>query len=118
MGDAGGESRMGHISVLMDVVLHWLRVRPGGVYIDCTVGEGGHSAAIAQRLEGGRLIALDRDPAAVEAARQRLADLQSQFDAEVAAVAARVDRTSIETVTVRPRKSDLSVEEVVLLWMP
>lgn len=62
-----------HVSVLLDEAIDALQVRPGGVYVDCTAGGGGHSAAIAQRLEGGRLIALDRDEVAVAAARERLA---------------------------------------------
>lgn len=42
-----------------------LRVREGGVYIDCTAGGGGHSRAILERLGSGRLVAIDRDPQAV-----------------------------------------------------
>lgn len=58
--------------VLPGPALEWLRVRPGGIYIDCTAGAGGHSEEIARRLGPGRLIALDADPAAVAAATQRL----------------------------------------------
>ena len=50
----------------------WLAVRPGGTYVDCTVGLAGHAARIATALKGGRLIALDRDPASVALARERL----------------------------------------------
>lgn len=51
-----------------------LRVQPSGIYMDATFGRGGHSAALLQRLaENGRLIAIDRDPAAVQVARERLA---------------------------------------------
>jgi 16S rRNA (cytosine1402-N4)-methyltransferase len=49
-----------------------LAVREDGTYVDCTAGAGGHAEQIAQRLAAGRLIALDRDPAAVEATRKRL----------------------------------------------
>jgi len=61
-----------HTPVLLEEVLEWLRIRPDGTYIDATVGAGGHSAAIAERLTSGRLISLDRDAQALELARQRL----------------------------------------------
>jgi len=58
--------------VLLEEVLEWLRIRPDGTYIDATLGAGGHSAAIAERLTSGRLISLDRDAQALELARERL----------------------------------------------
>jgi len=69
-----------HTPVLLQEVLEWLRVKPDGTYIDATLGAGGHSAAIAQRLTSGippgrpsgRLICLDRDAQALELARERL----------------------------------------------
>src|SRR5271166_4211538 len=57
---------------MLDEVLEWLGIRPDGTYIDVTLGAGGHSAAIAQRLTSGRLISLDRDAQALELARERL----------------------------------------------
>jgi len=63
-----------HIPVLFHQVLDGLRVRPGGQYIDATVGGGGHAAGILAALSpDGRLLGLDRDPAAIETARARLA---------------------------------------------
>ena len=62
-----------HTPVLAGPVLEWLRIRPSGVYVDCTAGGGGHAELIAGRLEGGRLIALDRDPLAVRLTGERLA---------------------------------------------
>src|ERR1700751_1154448 len=53
-------------------VLEWLRIRPEGTYLDATLGAGGHSEAIAERLSSGRLISLDRDAQALEIARERL----------------------------------------------
>ncbi len=67
-----------HIPVLLDQCIEGLNIDPDGVYVDCTAGGGGHSSAIAARLsEKGRLIALDRDPDAVKAASERLADFGS-----------------------------------------
>src|SRR5713226_3552358 len=59
---------------MLDEVLEWLRVKPEGTYIDATLGAGGHSAAIAQKLANGngRLISLDRDAQALELAGERL----------------------------------------------
>ena len=62
-----------HRSVLLDECIAGLAVKPDGVYVDGTAGGGGHAAAIAEKLTTGRLIAIDRDAAAVEAAGKRLA---------------------------------------------
>lgn len=62
-----------HVPVLAGPALGWLRVRDDGVYVDCTVGAGGHAALIAEQARRGRVLALDRDNVAVQAARARLA---------------------------------------------
>lgn len=62
-----------HVPVLAGPAIEWLRIREGGVYVDCTAGAGGHAEWIARRLTKGRLIALDRDLDAVQRARERLA---------------------------------------------
>lgn len=64
-----------HRPVLLRQVLEALAIRPDGIYLDGTAGGGGHAAAIASRLQGGRLIALDQDPDAIAAAGSRLAAL-------------------------------------------
>jgi 16S rRNA (cytosine1402-N4)-methyltransferase len=61
-----------HTPVLAEEALRWLRVEPGGTYLDATVGLGGHAVEIARRLTTGRLIGLDRDAGALEIARERL----------------------------------------------
>jgi 16S rRNA (cytosine1402-N4)-methyltransferase len=61
-----------HTPVLVAEVVEWLRIQPEGTYIDATVGTGGHSLEIARRLTTGRLVGLDRDPRALEIARERL----------------------------------------------
>ena len=60
-----------HISVLLDEAIEALAIDPDGRYIDCTFGRGGHSGQILSQLaENGELIAIDRDPTAIEAAKQ------------------------------------------------
>jgi 16S rRNA (cytosine1402-N4)-methyltransferase len=61
-----------HTPVLAEAVIEWLRVKPEGTYVDATVGTGGHALGILQRLKTGRLVGLDRDPQALEIARERL----------------------------------------------
>ncbi|MGB6821035.1 MAG: 16S rRNA (cytosine(1402)-N(4))-methyltransferase RsmH, partial [Candidatus Acidiferrales bacterium] len=61
-----------HTPVLLEEVLHWLRIRAEGTYVDATVGTGGHTVEIARQLTTGRLVGLDRDPKALEIARERL----------------------------------------------
>lgn len=63
----------GHIPVLLDECIKYLNIRPDGVYVDGTLGMGGHSEAILRRLDTGRLISIDRDTYAIERATERLA---------------------------------------------
>lgn len=62
----------GHISVLLDECIDNLNIKPDGVYLDGTLGMGGHSYEIASRLNTGRLICIDRDETAIERAGKRL----------------------------------------------
>jgi len=65
-----------HVPVMLDEVVRWLDPRPGALIVDGTLGGGGHTRALAERVgPDGRIIALDRDPAAVAAAEQNLAGL-------------------------------------------
>jgi 16S rRNA (cytosine1402-N4)-methyltransferase len=61
-----------HTPVMLEEVLEWLAIKADGIYVDATLGAGGHSAAIAGRLTSGRLISLDRDAQALELAREQL----------------------------------------------
>lgn len=60
-----------HVSVLLFEAVGSLNIKKDGVYVDCTAGGGGHSAEILKRLENGRLFALDRDPEAIAALKER-----------------------------------------------
>jgi 16S rRNA (cytosine1402-N4)-methyltransferase len=62
-----------HSPVLLNEVLERLEIQPGGKYIDCTLGAGGHARAILERSNpDGRLLGLDQDAAAIQLARQQL----------------------------------------------
>ncbi len=62
-----------HESVLLEETLEGLRIRPEGIYVDGTLGGGGHSFKIVQKLTTGRLIGIDQDSDAILAAKKRLA---------------------------------------------
>jgi 16S rRNA (cytosine1402-N4)-methyltransferase len=67
-----------HTPVLIAEVLDALGLVEAGAYIDCTVGEGGHTEAILNAVPGCRVLGLDRDPSALATARDRLASFGSQ----------------------------------------
>lgn len=68
-----------HISVLLNECIDNLNIRPDGIYVDGTMGGGGHSLEIAKRLTTGRLICIDQDPNAHEAAGKRLAKYKDRI---------------------------------------
>jgi 16S rRNA (cytosine1402-N4)-methyltransferase len=74
-GGHGTAAAAGHVPVLLKEAIDFLAVRRGGTYLDATVGLGGHSYEIARRLGApGHLIGFDKDPAALERAREILFD--------------------------------------------
>ncbi len=90
-----------HVPVLLDQVLDLLKVRPGGTYVDATLGLAGHSSAIARRLgPQGTLIAFDRDPQALELATATLDALRGELG----------DR--MPTVRIIPRAFSAAAEEI------
>ncbi|SDM72111.1 16S rRNA (cytosine(1402)-N(4))-methyltransferase RsmH [Acetanaerobacterium elongatum] len=62
-----------HISVLLNECIEALDIKPDGIYVDGTAGGAGHSSEIAKKLASGRLVAIDKDPDAVQTATERLA---------------------------------------------
>jgi 16S rRNA (cytosine1402-N4)-methyltransferase len=73
-------SNLRHVPVLLTETLEFLRVQPGSIIADCTLGLAGHSAEIARRLgPKGRLIAFDRDPQALALAKARLDEVCTEL---------------------------------------
>ena len=66
-------SRQRHYPVMLKESLEYLAIRPDGIYVDVTAGLGGHTQAIAERLDSGLVIACDRDAESLEMARARTA---------------------------------------------
>lgn len=67
-----------HTSVLLEETIEQLHIRPDGIYVDGTLGGGGHSLEICKRLTTGQLIGIDQDADAIAAAGKRLADYQDK----------------------------------------
>lgn len=69
-----GNGALSHVPVLAGEVLSWLDCKSGGIYVDCTIGQGGHAALMLERMgPDGAVIGIDRDPEAIEATGLRLA---------------------------------------------
>lgn len=63
-----------HISVLFDETIDSLGIKSDGLYVDCTCGGAGHSKAILERIPDGALVAIDRDPDAIQVITERIGD--------------------------------------------
>ena len=74
-GEGGGPQ---HYPVLLSESLEYLAIRPDGLYLDLTAGLGGHTKAIAERLDSGLVIACDRDAESLELARKATAGVASR----------------------------------------
>ena len=71
----------GHAPVLLWECIEGLDIKPDGIYVDGTLGRGGHSVEIAKRLTSGRLIGIDRDMTAIREAGERLRECGDRFTA-------------------------------------
>lgn len=70
---------MKHISVMLDETIELLNVKPDGIYVDATLGAGGHSLEILKKLKTGRLIGFDKDADAIERTSKRLEAYQDKI---------------------------------------
>ena len=96
-----GKSGFRHIPVMLREVIDALEIKPDGVYVDGTAGGAGHSSAIAALLDGGKLIAIDRDPEAVLAASQKLSpfgDRAQVFHANFSEMKAVCAKAGVERI--------------------
>ncbi len=67
------ETEFKHIPIMLSEVTSGLNIRPDGIYLDCTIGGGGHSSEILNHLTTGKLIGIDKDQDAIEACKKRFA---------------------------------------------
>jgi 16S rRNA (cytosine1402-N4)-methyltransferase len=104
-----------HEPVLLTEVVDWLRPHRGGVFVDCTLGLGGHSEAILTASPDARVIGLDRDPDALKLAQKRLSVFENRFQAAHAnfsEIADALDRMGVDKV--RGALADLGVSSLQL----
>lgn len=94
------EQAFSHAPVMCGQCITLLDIKPDGIYVDGTAGGAGHSQEIAKRLETGRLIALDKDPDAVETATRRLAPyaVAQVVKSDFSQMCAVLDKLEIELV--------------------
>lgn len=70
---------MKHISVLLEEAVEGLNIKPDGIYVDATLGGGGHSSAILSKLTTGHLYSFDQDQYAIDVAKERLSKISNNF---------------------------------------
>jgi 16S rRNA (cytosine1402-N4)-methyltransferase len=99
LDEGTGLRRFEHTTVMREEVVRAIGPRPGGVYVDATLGAGGHTVALLEAAPGARIIAFDRDPIAVEAASDLLtpvADRVTVVRAEFSRVREVLDSLGVE----------------------
>jgi 16S rRNA (cytosine1402-N4)-methyltransferase len=110
-----GEESQSHEPVLLQEIVEFLRPEQGGLFVDCTLGLGGHSEAILKASPDARVIGLDRDREALTVAEKRLAIFDKRFRAvhsnftEISRVLAQMDAISVRGVL-----ADLGVSSLQL----
>src|SRR2546423_209761 len=112
--EVGGESQS-HEPVLLKEIVDFLRPEGGGVFVDCTLGLGGHTEAILKASPGARVIGIDRDQEALALAQKRLTIFDNRFQAihanftEISHVLAQLDKANVQGVL-----ADLGVSSLQL----
>ncbi len=70
---------MKHVSVLLNESIDSLNIKDDGIYVDCTLGYGGHSSEILKRIKRGHLFAFDQDKNAIKASNERLSEIGNNY---------------------------------------
>ncbi len=71
--------KINHYSVLLHETINALKIKPDGIYLDATLGLGGHTKAIAKHLTSGKVIAIDQDEYALQTAKENLSEYQDRI---------------------------------------
>lgn len=71
---------MKHVSVLLDECIDALEIKPDGIYVDCTIGYGGHSSYILEKLTTGKLYGFDQDENAINFSNEKLSKISNNFE--------------------------------------
>jgi len=96
-----------HVSVLLKETIDFLRVRPGGTYVDCTLGLAGHAAAVARLLGAqGHLIGFDRDPEALALAKEKLDAVSAELGSQAPKITLVAEAFSSIASHVKPASLD------------
>ena len=105
-----------HVPVLLEPVIAGLNIDPDAIYVDMTVGGGGHAAAIASRLKEGRLICFDQDPEAISAAGERLSEYTNItfVNKNFSEMADELDKPYLNIETIHGALMDLGVSSYQL----
>jgi 16S rRNA (cytosine1402-N4)-methyltransferase len=101
------QQKVRHVPVLFHEVMEFIRVRPGGTYVDCTLGLAGHAEGIVRQLgSAGHLIGFDRDPEALELANVRLAQVSEELGSQAPQVTLIGEAFSTIAEHVKPASTD------------